>query len=47
MILSLTFARIFRFQHFPRDIANVNEWKIIFDPSILVVYVLSASEIGF
>ena len=20
-------------QHFPRDLANVNEWKIMFDPS--------------
>ena len=20
------------FQHLPRDLANVNEWKIIFDP---------------
>ena len=23
------------FQHFPRDLANVNEWKIMFDPSIV------------
>ena len=23
------------FQHFPRDLANVNEWKIMFDPSNL------------
>ena len=22
------------FQHFPRDLANVNEWKIMLDPSI-------------
>ena len=22
------------FQHLPRDLANVNEWKIMFDPSI-------------
>ena len=22
------------FQHFPPDLANVNEWKIMFDPSI-------------
>ena len=22
------------FQHFPRDFANVNEWKIMFDPYI-------------
>ena len=21
------------FQNFPRDLANVNEWKIMFDPS--------------
>ena len=34
MILSLTFARSLGFQHFPRDLANVNEWKIMFDPSI-------------
>ena len=25
------------FQHFPRDLANVNEWKIMFDPSIVNV----------
>ena len=40
---SLTFARslgklktsgfALGFQHFPRDLANVNEWKIMFDPS--------------
>ena len=24
------------FQHFPRDLANINEWKIVFDPSIKV-----------
>ena len=24
----------FGFQHFPRDLANVNEWKIMFDPYI-------------
>ena len=23
------------FQHFPWDLANVNEWKIMFDPSIV------------
>ena len=23
------------FQHFPWDLADVNEWKIMFDPSIL------------
>ena len=43
----LTFARVPQvvletlgfvpaFQNFPQDIANVNEWKIIFDPSITV-----------
>ena len=26
------------FQHFPRDLANVNEWKIMFDPSTEAVY---------
>ena len=26
------------FQHFPRDLANVNEWKIMFDPSIIANY---------
>ena len=24
-----------RFSTFPRDLLNVNEWKIMFDPSIL------------
>ena len=24
------------FQHVPRDLANVNEWKIMFDPSIIL-----------
>ena len=24
------------FQRFPRDLADVNEWKIMFDPSIVV-----------
>ena len=24
------------FQHFPRDFANVNEWKIIFHPSTVI-----------
>ena len=23
------------FKHFPRDLANVNEWKIMFDPYIV------------
>ena len=25
------------FQHFPRDHANCNEWKIMFDPSIIII----------
>ena len=24
------------FQHLPRDLANANEWKIMFDPYIIV-----------
>ena len=28
------------FQHFPRNLVNVNEWKIMFDPSI-VIYLIS------
>ena len=42
---SLTFARSLGkfktegeargFKNFPRDLANVNEWKIMFDPSIV------------
>ena len=28
------------FQHSPRDLANVNEWKIMFDPYIEIKYVL-------
>ena len=28
------------FQHFPRDLANVNEWKIMFDPSIRMAVIL-------
>ena len=27
-----------RFSTFPRDLANVNEWKIMFDPSVLMNY---------
>ena len=33
------------YQHFPQDLANVNEWRIMFDPSIdnicLCYYLLS------
>ena len=25
------------FQHFLRDLANVNDWKIMFDPSIIII----------
>ena len=37
MILSFINIRkvfAFGFQHFPCDLADVNEWKIMFDPSI-------------
>ena len=30
----------FGVQHFPRDLANVNEWKIMFDPYIEKGYFL-------
>ena len=33
------------FQHFPRDHANVNELKIMFDPSIVNLW-LSFEHIG-
>ena len=33
------------FQHFPRDLANVNEWKIMFDPSNDTRYLLSTETI--
>ena len=26
------------FQHLPRDLANVNAWKTMFDPYILLMY---------
>ena len=26
-----------RFSTLPRDLANVNEWKIMFDPSIIII----------
>ena len=29
-----TLVEVRGFQHFPRDLVNVNEWKIMFDPSI-------------
>ena len=29
------------FQHLPRDLANVNEWKIMFDPYIVSQVFLS------
>ena len=30
------------FQHFPQDLANVNEWKIMFDPSIQTHFAYTA-----
>ena len=40
------------FQHFPRDLANVNEWKIMFDLSIIIInkvprYALKTFQIFF
>ena len=39
------------YQHFPRDLANVNKWKIKFDPFIvsmqLVEAILTKSNIVF
>ena len=34
------------YQHFPRDLAYVDEWKIIFDPSIVKIlhYFMSMSH---
>ena len=29
------------FQYFPRDLADVNEWKIMFDPSINYTNILA------
>ena len=31
-----TLGYTFGFQHFPLELANVNEWKIMFDPSITI-----------
>ena len=46
----LTAARILHsalgFQHFPRDLANVNEWKIMFDPPIKVSHRLTTCNIS-
>ena len=28
------------FQHFPQDLANVNAWKTMFDPYIIVFFLL-------
>ena len=30
------------FQHLPRDLANVNAWKTMFDPYVTIWYVKSA-----
>ena len=32
------------FQHLPQDLANVNEWKIIFDPYSVMICLLSNVE---
>ena len=36
MLKTLGFA--LGFQHLPRDLANVNEWKIMFDPYSVVLF---------
>ena len=33
------------FQHLPRDVANVNEWKTMFDPYIAVISIQIFSKI--
>ena len=35
------------FQHLPRDLANVNEWKLMFDPYIQNVQLLLSSKAVF
>ena len=30
------------FQHLPRDLANINEWKIMFDPYSNVTFTISS-----
>ena len=37
-IIAIKHDFVLGFQHFPRDLANVNEWKIMFDPSIKDIY---------
>ena len=34
------------FQHFSRDLANVNEWKIMFDPSIEILFHDTTADIN-
>ena len=34
------------FQHFPRDLVNVNEWKVIFDPYIDDIIFFSKLFVG-
>ena len=34
----------FGFQHFPRYLGNVNEWKIMFDRSIAAVKMASSAD---
>ena len=33
------------FQHLPRDLANVNAWKTMFDPNIETFWFLSSEKI--
>ena len=42
---ALTFAYGLGFQHLPRDLANVNAWKTMFDPyNICQYFLLKKSE---
>ena len=34
----------FGFQHLPQDLANVNEWKIMFDPYIKLSLMLHLAD---
>ena len=35
------------FQHFPRDLANVNEWEIMFDPSIIIPALINMDVVAY
>ena len=39
-----TAASCLGFQHLPRDLANVNAWKTLFDPYTTEIHVLNANS---